>query len=155
MATPVKEIKPETPPASAAGEQKLYSMDEAAVVAHIKSYVGGDMYLSTILQTADERRDKRVIPESTLARRKEIVREIDTLVHNILADRNNKEKTHSTEDFDRFLDEHFDHPDYQFMGAKVPGINVNGWGLFMGFLNPLENGVKIGPPGQQQTKWKW
>ncbi len=129
-----------------------YTQEEAMIVGRIKTLIGGDV--ENIVQTADEKRDKVVIPEGVIVRRKAIITEIKRLVDGILADRTKQIKTHKEEEFNVYIDMHLDEGDYAFLTQKPSGINVNGWGLFEGLLHPLEQGIKIGPPGDPETRYR-
>lgn len=133
--------------------QSPYTQEEAAIVGRIKTHIGGK--LENIAQTADEKRYNIVLPETVLTRRKAIVKEIADLVNGILVDRTKRTKTHSTADFETYVDTHIDESDYLFLTAKPLGINVNGWGLFAGLLNPLELGEKIGPNEDASRPSNW
>ncbi|OGG34574.1 hypothetical protein A2363_04300 [Candidatus Gottesmanbacteria bacterium RIFOXYB1_FULL_47_11] len=125
-----------------------YTSEEAVIVARIKDHIGG--VVENIVHTTG------VLSEDVLARRRVIVKEIDTLVQLILADRNKKDKSFTKEQFYAYIDQHIDRPDWAFLAEKLQGVNVNGWGLFHGLLDPLGMGVKIGHPADQtQKKWKW
>lgn len=131
-----------------------YTAEEAAIVARIKDHIGGD--IANIIHTAGEQMDNRTLPPDVLAHRRVIVQEIDTLVHLILTDRNKPNKSFTTEQFEDYIDQHIDRPEWAFLTEKLQGLNVNGWGLFHGLLDPLVMGAKIGPPGDHaQKKWKW
>ncbi|MCX6791421.1 MAG: hypothetical protein NT149_00055 [Candidatus Gottesmanbacteria bacterium] len=146
MAVPTKEAKPDASPVTPpAGEQKLYSTEEAVTVARMNGYIGHDIYIFARVHTLEDRHDTSNIPDAILKRRKEIVDEVQALVHKILADRNKEEKKFTAADYDRYIDEHIELPEFGFMSAPPPTLNKGGWGFFAGLLNPLEQGIKIGP----------
>lgn len=138
MTVPIKEVEKDV-------EQKLYSTEEAAIVARMNGYIGHDIYTFARVHTLADSHDTSDIPEAILNRRKEIVDEVQALVQKILANRNITEKKFTIADYDRYVDEHCELPEFAFMSSLPPTVNKGGWGYFAGILDPLVRGAKFGP----------
>lgn len=130
MATPVKEMSPDASPVSPpAGEQKPYSVEELKILAKMELIMNGRpfQYLDKDTSISEDDREKR----------KAIVSELTGLVTGIRS-----KKTEANALFD-YQDIHFDEPDYQWLQEQHPGVNVNGWRVFMALMDPLKYGENI------------
>jgi len=136
---------------------ELYTPEEQAIVDHIKNTFlsGGNPFEHGVL-TASEIADKKILTPEVIASREKIVFEVQRIINHILADRNKPKRNWDFNYFNAYVDAHFGEEGYEFLGEKILGINVNGWGLFTGFLKPMESGIKIGPDvaSTRPANWK-
>jgi hypothetical protein len=136
MATPVKEITPDTSsPSSPAGEQKLYSMDEQTILAKMEMLMNGKPFHYLDRDT--------LISEQERAKRKAIVEKLTSVVLGI------RYKSAEGNTLFDYQDLHFDEPDHAWLQEKHPGVNVSGWGVIMILMDPLKYGKNLDRPLQQ------
>lgn len=138
MAVPIKEVKSETSPTP------LYSMNELMILARMEMFMNGKPFHYLDIDTSISEADKQ--------KRKSIVLALTTLVTDI---RLKKKEGSALLEYQNI---HFDEPDHAWLQKLHPGVNVNGWRVFMVLMDPLKYGGEIGPPGDlshKQTKWKW
>jgi hypothetical protein len=136
MATPVKETSPDASPVSPpTRERKLYSIEELIILAKMEVLMNGTPfhYLDTDTSISEDDREKRKV----------IVSELTGLVTGV---RSKKKEASALFDYQ---DRHFDEPDHTWLQESHPGVNVNGWRVFMVLMNPLKYGENIDHPIQQ------
>jgi hypothetical protein len=136
MATPVKETVPEATPISPpTGGEKLYSMEELIILAKMEVVMNGAPFHYLDTDTS--------IPEDDREKRKAIVSALTGLVTDIRS-----KKAESSALFD-YQDRHFDEPEYKWLQEHYPGLNVNGWRVFIALIDPLKYGKDIDRAAQQ------
>lgn len=129
MAVPIKEVKSETSPTP------LYSMDELMILARMEMFMNGKPFHYLDIDTS--------IPEADKLKRKAIVSTLTALVTDIRL----KKKEGSA--LFEYQDIHFDEPDHAWFQKLHPGVNVNGWRVFMILMDPVKNGQGLDYPEQQ------
>jgi len=129
MAVPFKEAKQDTSPAP------LYSMDEQMILTRMETFMNSKPFRYLDIDTS--------IPQADKLKRKAIVSKLTALVTDIRL--KNKEENALFE----YQDNHFDEPDHTWLKELHPGVNVNGWRVFMILMDPFRYGQNVDRPLQQ------
>jgi hypothetical protein len=136
MVAPAKEAKFDTSARpSPAGEQKFYSMEEQLILARMEMLMNAKPFHYLDIDT--------LIPQADKLKKKAIVLALNTLVTDIRLKK--KEGSALLE----YQDIHFDEPDHAWLRELHPGVNVNGWRVFMVLMDPLRYGQNLNRPEQQ------
>ena len=133
MATLTKETAPKIIRIPSPEEVKRnYSGAEQEIITNITSLISGEPFHFLDTDTS--------LPEDIRLRKKEIRSALTTLVTDIRL-----KKKPESELFD-YQDLHFEDSDHAWLSELHPGLNVNGWRVFMAEMNPLKFGQNIERP---------
>lgn len=133
MATPIKETAPKIIRIPSPEEVKRkYSEAELEIITKITSMISGESFHYLDRDTTS--------PEDVRVRMKEIISTLATLVTDIRL-----KKKPESELFD-YQDLHFEDSDHAWLSELHPGLNINGWRVFMAEMSPLKFGQNVERP---------
>lgn len=116
------------PPNQDTKNVSTYSIEESTVLGRIKDIINGDFF---------HHLPAEAVHESNKQSPAAIVCEVRALVAKIRVEKRDPQE------FFAYQDVHFGDPHYAFLEEPYPGLNVNGWRVFMAELDPVKYGVAI------------